>query len=99
MIKSVQTTLGGMKENSQSLKVPKQSWGAWRKIQGIQKFWACKKKKKNQYNDAQNQMKKTKTKRKSPSSTLEGMIDHFGKTFKWQKVKKQAQVILSLEIL
>jgi hypothetical protein len=28
MIKSVQTTLGGMKENSQSLKVPKQSWGA-----------------------------------------------------------------------
>jgi hypothetical protein len=39
-------------------------------------------KKKNQYNDAQNQMKKTKRKRKSPSSTLEGMIDHFGKTFK-----------------
>ena len=56
------------------------------------------KKKKTQYNDAQNQMKKTKTKRKSPSPTLGGTIDHFGKKFKWQKVKKQTQVILSLEI-
>jgi hypothetical protein len=43
-------------------------------------------------------MKKTKTKRKSPSPTLGGAIDHFGKTFKRQKVSKQAQVILSLEI-
>jgi hypothetical protein len=40
------------------------------------------KKKKNQCNDAQNQMKKTKTKRKSPSPTLGGTIDHFGKKFK-----------------
>jgi hypothetical protein len=46
------------------------------------KILSMQKKKKNQYNDAQNQMKKTKTKRKSPSSTLEGMINHFGKTFK-----------------
>jgi hypothetical protein len=38
--------------------------------------------KKTQYNDAQNQMKKTKTKRKSPSPTLGGTIDHFGKIFK-----------------
>jgi hypothetical protein len=43
-------------------------------------------------------MKKTKTKRKRPSPTLGGTINHFGNTFKWQKVKKQAQVILSLEI-
>jgi len=39
-------------------------------------------KKKNQYDDAQNQMKKTKTKRKSLSPTLAGMIDHIRKTFK-----------------
>jgi hypothetical protein len=46
------------------------------------------------------QMKKTKTKKKkkSPSPTLGGMIDHFGKIFQRQKVRKQAQVILSLEI-
>jgi len=42
--------------------------------------------------------KKTKTKGKSPSPTLGGTIDHFGKTFQRQKVSKQAQVILSLEI-
>jgi hypothetical protein len=40
------------------------------------------KKKKNQYDDAQNQMKKTKTKRKSLSPTLAGTIDHIRKTFK-----------------
>jgi hypothetical protein len=34
-----------------------------------------------------NQMKKTKTKRKSPSPTLGGTIDHFGKTI--QKTKGQ----------
>ena len=45
-----------------------------------------------------NQMKKTKTKRKSPSLTLGGTIDHFGKIFQGQKVRKQAQVILSLKI-
>jgi hypothetical protein len=56
------------------------------------------KKKKTQYNDAQNQIKKTKAKRKSPSPTLGGTIDHFGKTFQRQKVRKQAQVILSFEI-
>jgi hypothetical protein len=39
-------------------------------------------KKKNQYNDAQNQMKKTKTKRKRPNPTLGGTINHFGNTFK-----------------
>jgi hypothetical protein len=46
------------------------------------------------------QMKKTKTKKKkkSPSPTLGGTIDHFGKIFQRQKVRKQAQVILSLEI-
>jgi hypothetical protein len=38
--------------------------------------------KKNQYNDAQNQMKKTKTKRKRPNPTLGGTINHFGNTFK-----------------
>jgi hypothetical protein len=27
-----------------------------------------------------------------------GTIDHFKNNFKWKKVKKQAQVILSLEI-
>ena len=60
MIESAQATLGGIKENSQSSKVPKQSLGAWKKIQRIQKFWA---KKKNQYNDAQNQMKKKQKQR------------------------------------
>jgi hypothetical protein len=44
------------------------------------------------------QMKKTKTKRKISSPTLGGTIDHFGKIFQRQKVRKQAQVILSLEI-
>jgi hypothetical protein len=43
--------------------------------------------KKNLYDDAQNQMKKTKTKRKSPSPTIGGMIDHFRKTI--QKIKGQ----------
>jgi len=60
MMESAQTTLEGIKENSQSSKVPKQSLGVWRKIQRIQKFWA---KKKNQYNDAQNQMKKKQKQR------------------------------------
>jgi hypothetical protein len=45
-----------------------------------------------------NQTKMKKTKRKSPNPTLGGMIDHFGKTIQRQKVRKQAQVILSLEI-
>ena len=53
--------------------------------------------KKNWYDDAQ-PSEERKNKWKSPSPTLGGTIDHFGKTFKWQKVKKQAQVILSLEI-
>jgi hypothetical protein len=35
--KSVQTTLGGMKENPQWLKVSKQSWGAWK---SSKKIWA-----------------------------------------------------------
>ena len=39
-------------------------------------------KKKTQYDDAQNHMKKTKTKRKSLNPTLGGTIDNFGKTFK-----------------
>jgi hypothetical protein len=59
------------------------------KIQSIKKI---------QYNDTQNQLKKTKTKRKSLSPTLGGTIDHFGKIFQRQKVRKQAQVIFSLEI-
>jgi len=46
MIESAQATLGGIKENSQSLKVPKQNWRAWRKIQ---KIWASKN---NWYDDA-----------------------------------------------
>jgi hypothetical protein len=44
-----------------------------------------KKKKKNQCNDAQNQMKKTKTKRKSLSPTLGGTIDNFEKTIQMTK--------------
>jgi hypothetical protein len=43
-------------------------------------------------------MEKTKTKRKSPNPTLGGTIDHFGKTFQRQKVRKQALMILNLEI-
>jgi hypothetical protein len=45
-----------------------------------------------------NPIKKTKTKRKNPSPTLGGTIDHFGKIFQRQKVRKQALVIFSLEI-
>jgi hypothetical protein len=48
MIESAQATLGGIKENSQSSKVPKQNWGAWRKIQNI---WASKNNN-NWYDDA-----------------------------------------------
>ena len=44
-------------------------------------------KNKNQYDDAQNQMKRTKTKRKGPSLTMEGTIDHFEMTI--QKTKGQ----------
>jgi hypothetical protein len=44
MIESAQATLGGIKENSQSSKVPEQSYGAWRKIQRIQKTNLSKKK-------------------------------------------------------
>jgi hypothetical protein len=39
-----------------------------------------------------------KTKRKSPNPTLGGMENHFGKKFKRKKVRKQAQMILSLKI-
>ena len=44
-------------------------------------------KKKTQCNDAQNQMKKTKikTKRNSPSPTLGGTIDNFGKDIQMTK--------------
>jgi len=46
-------------------------------------------KKKSQCNDAQNQMKKTKTKtktkRNSPSPTLGGTIDNFGKDIQMTK--------------
>jgi hypothetical protein len=79
MIESTQATQGGIKENSQSSKAPKQSWGHEEKSKGSKNF---EQKKKNQYDDAQNQMKKTKTKRKSLSLTLAGTIDHIRKTFK-----------------
>jgi hypothetical protein len=78
MIESAQATLGGIKENSQSSKVPKQRWGHEEKSKGSKNFEL----KRNQCNDAQNQMKKTKTKRKSLSPTLGGTIDNFGKTIK-----------------
>jgi len=60
-------------------------------------------KKKSQCNDAQNQMKKTKTKRKSPSPTLGGTVDHFTNQFQGpemyeQKFGIQALVILSLKV-
>jgi len=38
MIESAQTILGGIKENSQSSKLPTQSWGMIKKIQKIQKI-------------------------------------------------------------
>ena len=108
MIESAQIILGGIKENSQSPKGPIQSWGAWKKIQMIQIFWA---KKKSQCNDAQNQMKKTK--RKSPSLTLGGTVDHFtnqiqgpemyeqkslGYKHWWYLVLKSLKHLLSLRI-
>jgi hypothetical protein len=54
--------------------------------------------KKKKPNEMLNQIKKTKTKRKSPSPTLGGTIDHFGKIFQRQKIRKQTLVILRLEI-
>jgi len=54
--------------------VSKQSWGHEKKSKGSK---ILSKKKKNQYNDAQNQMKKTK--RKNPSPTLGGHDRSFWK--------------------
>jgi hypothetical protein len=90
MIESAQATLGGIKENSQSSKVPKQNWGAWRKIQ---KIWAFKKKKTNMM-----MLDQVRNEEKEPKPNTGGTIDHLKNNFKWKKVKKQAQVILSLEI-
>ena len=56
--------------------------GAQTKLEGMKKYPNDPKKikqKKNQYNNAHNQMKKTK--RKSQSPTLGSMIDHFRRTF------------------
>ena len=41
---------------------------------------------------------KKKKQMKSSNPTLGGMIDHFRKTFQRHKIRKQALVILSLEI-
>jgi hypothetical protein len=57
--------------------VPKQSWGHEEKSKGSKNS----EHKKIQYNDGRNQLKKTKTKRKCPSPTLRGTIDHFRKIF------------------
>jgi hypothetical protein len=38
MIESAQATLGGIKENSQSSKVPKQNWGHEEKSKGSKKI-------------------------------------------------------------
>jgi len=65
MIESAQTILVGIKENSQSSKVPIQSWGAWRKIQRIQKFWA--KTKQMQWCSKSNE-KKNKEKEPKPNA-------------------------------
>jgi hypothetical protein len=46
-------------------------------------------KKKSQCNGAQNQMKKTKTKRKSPSPTLGGTVDHFTNQIQGPQVYEQ----------
>jgi len=46
-------------------------------------------KKSSQCNNAQNQMKKTKTKRKSPSPTLGGTIDHFTNQFQGPEMYEQ----------
>jgi len=87
---------GGHKRKFSIIKGTRTNLGGMKKNPKDQKFWA--KKKKKLYDNAQNHMKNTKAKRKSPGLSLGGTIDNFRKTFKWQKVKKQAQVILSLEI-
>ena len=87
MIESVQITLGGIKDNSQSSKVPKQRLVHEEKSKGSKNFEQKKRKKQQQYDDAQNHMKKTKTKRKSPSPTLGGTIDNFGKNIQMTKVQ------------
>jgi hypothetical protein len=48
-----------------------------------------KNKKKSQCNGAQNQIKKTKTKRKSPSPTLGGTVDHFTNQIQGPQMYKQ----------
>ena len=80
MIESAQAILGGIKENSQSSKVPEQIQRGMKKNPKDPKVLS--KKNKNKYDDAQNHMKKTKTKRISPSPTQEGTIDNFRKTVK-----------------
>jgi len=75
---------GGIKEISQSSKLPTQSWGMIKKIQKIQKIWASHK---NNWGDYAQPNKMKKTKRKSPNPTLGGMIDYFGRTI--QKIKGQ----------
>jgi hypothetical protein len=87
---------GGHKRKFSIIKGARTNLGGMKKNPKDQKFWA--KRKKKLYDNAQNHMKNTKAKRKSPGLSLGGTIDNFRKTFKWQKVRKQAQVILSLEI-
>jgi len=49
-------------------------------------------KKKSQCNNAQNQMKKTKTKRKSPNPTLGGTVDHFTNQFQGPEMYEQKRL-------
>jgi len=106
MIESAQITLGGMK-NLNDWKCPNNTRGYKRKFSinrrcpykagGMKKKskWSKnfeQKKKKSQCNDAQNQMKKTKTKRKSPSQTLGGTVDHFINQFQGPEMYEQKKV-------
>ena len=84
MIKSVQTTLGGMKENSQSLKVPKQSWGHEEKSKGSKNFEHAKKKKKPiQWCSKPNE--ENKNKKKEPKLNTGGHDKPFWKDIQMTK--------------
>jgi len=71
---------GGHKRKFSIIKGAQTKLGGMKKNLKDPKILSMKKKK--QFDDVQNHMKKTKTKRTSPCPTQRGMIDNFGKTFK-----------------
>jgi len=74
-------------KNLNDWKCPYKAGGHEEKSKGFKIFEQ--KQKKSQCNDAQDQMKKTKKMRKSPSPTLGGTVDHFTKQFQGPEMYEQ----------